>query len=134
MKNHINTIFTFDIQQVDFKAKGKVVKNLGYRRILQDTKTDTKKEDTLPDLKENSVYSSTLLTETKQTKPLPRYTEGTIIEAMENAGRTIEDKENKQILKETQGIGTEATRANIIETLKKIFCIARLKEQRFANC
>ena len=113
------TIFTFDIQQVDFKAKGKVVKNLGYRRILQDTKADTKKEDTLPDLKENSVYASTLLTETKQTKPLPRYTEGTIIEAMENAGRTIEDKENKQILKETQGIGTEATRANIIETLKK---------------
>lgn len=88
------------------------------------------------------MYASTLLTETKQTKPLPRYTEGTIIEAMENAGRTIEDKENKQILKETQGIGTEATRANIIETLKKknilflkkIFCIARLKEQHFANC
>ena len=70
------TIFTFDIQQVDFKAKGKVVKNLGYRRILQDTKTDTKKEDTLPDLKENSVYASTLLTETKQTKPLPRYNRG----------------------------------------------------------
>lgn len=38
------TIFTFDIQQVDFKAKGKVVKNLGYRRILQDTKADTKKK------------------------------------------------------------------------------------------
>src|SRR5699024_2097419 len=47
------------------------------------------------------------------------YTEGTLITAMKNVGGSSDNKENKDILKETEGIGTEATRANVIETLKK---------------
>src|SRR5699024_8298638 len=53
-----------------------------------------------------------------ETKPPRYYTEGTLLTAMKNAGNKL-DKENKDILKESEGIGTEATRASIIETLKK---------------
>ncbi|MDE0852883.1 MAG: DNA topoisomerase [Nevskia sp.] len=53
----------------------------------------------------------------KQTKPPPRYTEGTLLQAMKSVGAKIDDPALRKILKETSGIGTEATRASIIETL-----------------
>ncbi|MDH5181549.1 MAG: DNA topoisomerase III [Gammaproteobacteria bacterium] len=55
--------------------------------------------------------------ETKQTAPPVRYTEGTLIAAMKSIGKEISDPKLKQVLRETAGIGTEATRAGIIETL-----------------
>ncbi len=59
--------------------------------------------------------------ETKEgkTQPPNYYTEGTLLTAMKHVGRAMDDKDSKDILKETEGIGTEATRASIIETLKK---------------
>lgn len=54
-----------------------------------------------------------------QTKPPARFTEGTLIDAMANIHRFITDATAKAKLKETSGIGTEATRANVIETLFK---------------
>ena len=53
----------------------------------------------------------------KRTKPPGRFTDGTLIEAMSNIHKFVEDPEAKKTLKETSGIGTEATRAGIIETL-----------------
>jgi DNA topoisomerase-3 len=53
----------------------------------------------------------------KETKPPSRFTDGTLIEAMSNIHRFVEDPEAKKTLKETSGIGTEATRAGIIEIL-----------------
>ncbi|QFX96730.1 DNA topoisomerase 3 [Acidithiobacillus thiooxidans] len=55
----------------------------------------------------------------KQTKPPARFTDGTLIEAMSNIHKFVDDPEAKKKLKETSGLGTEATRANIIETLLK---------------
>lgn len=55
----------------------------------------------------------------KQTKPPSRFTDGTLIEAMSNIHKFVEDPDAKAKLKETSGIGTEATRANILETLLK---------------
>lgn len=55
--------------------------------------------------------------EAKLTKPPPRYTEGTLLQAMKSVGSKIDDPALRKILKETSGIGTEATRAAIIETL-----------------
>ncbi|HFJ5650512.1 TPA: DNA topoisomerase, partial [Enterococcus faecium] len=55
----------------------------------------------------------------KETKPPQPYTEGTLITAMKTAGKTVDSEEAQSILKEVEGIGTEATRANIIETLKQ---------------
>ncbi|SIO41344.1 DNA topoisomerase III [Halodesulfovibrio marinisediminis] len=57
--------------------------------------------------------------EMKQTKPPAKFTEGTLIAAMASIHRFIDDTEAKKTLKENEGIGTEATRAGIIETLKQ---------------
>jgi DNA topoisomerase-3 len=54
----------------------------------------------------------------KRTKPPPRFTEGTLLTAMETAGRLVEEKELSDAMRET-GLGTPATRAAIIETLLK---------------
>jgi len=55
----------------------------------------------------------------RQTQPPEHYTEGTLIAAMKNAARFVTDERLKQRLKENAGIGTEATRAGIIQTLMK---------------
>ena len=65
--------------------------------------------------------------EDKETRPPPRYNEGTLIEAMPNAWRFVDD-ELRERLKEAKGIGTPATRAEIIGVLKKqSFLIAQGK-------
>ena len=83
-----------------------------------------KKEDgdeqvlsSLPNLTEGEVLPlvDAEITEHK-TKPKPLYTEATLLSAMENAGKEVEDAESKKAMAEC-GIGTPATRANIIETL-----------------
>src|SRR5882762_10362657 len=57
--------------------------------------------------------------ENKETRPPPRYNEGTLIEAMQNAWRFVDDEVLRDRLKEAKGIGTPATRAEIISGLKK---------------
>src|SRR5258708_9222117 len=57
--------------------------------------------------------------ENKETRPPPRYNEGTLIEAMQNAWRFVDDGVLRERLKEAKGIGTPATRAEIIGGLKK---------------
>ena len=57
--------------------------------------------------------------EAKETKPPPRYNEGTLVEAMQNAWRFVEDPALRERLKEAKGIGTPATRAEIIKGLKR---------------
>ena len=65
---------------------------------------------------------------TKETQPPPRYNEGTLIEAMQNAWRFVEDAALRERLKEAKGIGTPATRAEIIHGLKaQDFLIAQGK-------
>ncbi len=65
---------------------------------------------------------------TRQTQPPPRFTEGTLVAAMKSVSRQVEDPAEKSILKATAGLGTEATRASIIETLLKRNLIARQKK------
>ncbi|MGH2087699.1 DNA topoisomerase [Aerococcus urinaeequi] len=62
-------------------------------------------------LKQNKAKQS-------ETKPPKPYTEGTLLTAMKNVGRTLEEENEQDILKETEGIGTETTRASIIENIK----------------
>ncbi|MGE4269178.1 MAG: DNA topoisomerase 3 [Acidithiobacillus sp.] len=65
----------------------------------------------------------------KQTKPPARFTDGSLIEAMSNIHKFVEDPEAKKKLKETSGLGTEATRANILETLLTRGFIERKSKQ-----
>ena len=99
--------------------------SLGWKAVQKNKATETeKKEDgdelvllSLPNLTEGEVLPlvDAEITEHK-TKPKPLYTEATLLSAMENAGKEIEDAESKKAMAEC-GIGTPATRANIIETL-----------------
>ena len=71
----------------------------------------------MPDFKEGENIRISSLKETEhKTKPKPLFTEATLLSAMENAGREIEDGEVRKAM-DGCGIGTPATRANIIETL-----------------
>ena len=69
--------------------------------------------------KDDAVSCVESKVELKQTKPPAKFTEGTLIAAMASIHRFIDDAEAKKTLKENEGIGTEATRAGIIETLKQ---------------
>ena len=99
--------------------------SLGWKAVQHSTGTNDEKskEDeeqtlsVLPNLIENDVLPllSSEITEHK-TKPKPLYTEATLLSAMENAGKEVSDAESKRAMAEC-GIGTPATRANIIETL-----------------
>ncbi|MFL2106519.1 DNA topoisomerase 3 [Desemzia sp. FAM 23988] len=105
-----------------FKTTGKVEKNLGWKqlyKIISKESKDSESEQFLPSVEAGELFRTDPFHKKGETKPPSYYTEGTLITAMKNVGRTIEDEDNKEILKETEGIGTEATRANIIETLKK---------------
>ena len=88
----------------------------------------------LPQLtKGQRVENQETKVESKQTKPPARFTEGTLIEAMKNVGKFVEDNFKnetlKKILKDSNGIGTEATRANILETLFKRDYLQRKSKQ-----
>ena len=99
--------------------------SLGWKAVQKGKEVEAeKKEDSdeqilssLPTLTEGEILPlvNADITEHK-TKPKPLYTEATLLSAMENAGKEVEDAESKKAMAEC-GIGTPATRANIIETL-----------------
>lgn len=101
--------------------------SLGWKAVQKEQVADAEKKEkknddeqvlpSLPNLTEGEVLPlvSAEITEHK-TKPKPLYTEATLLSAMENAGKEVEDAESKKAMAEC-GIGTPATRANIIETL-----------------
>ena len=102
----------------DFTVKGSVMKEAGWRAVFSEQETGEDEEiASLPPLQkgENLPISNVELLE-KQTKPKPLHTESSLLAAMENAGKELEDAELKASLKDA-GIGTPATRAAIIETL-----------------
>ena len=100
-----------------FTVKGAVMKTAGWRAVFSEQDTEDEDAATLPPLQEGQTlpFSGVDLLE-KQTKPKPLHTESSLLAAMENAGRELEDAELKASLKDA-GIGTPATRAAIIETL-----------------
>ncbi|MDA8093669.1 MAG: DNA topoisomerase 3 [Betaproteobacteria bacterium] len=100
-------------------AKGRRVLNPGWRALYGEAADDDEEGgESLPDMRAGDpVLGQGADVKALQTKPPARFTEGTLIDAMANIHRHIEDPAAKAKLKETSGIGTEATRANVIETL-----------------
>ena len=100
-----------------FTVKGAVMKTAGWRAVFSEQDTEDEDTATLPPLQEGQTLplSGVDLLE-KQTKSKPLHTESSLLAAMENAGKELEDAELKASLKDA-GIGTPATRAAIIETL-----------------
>ncbi|WP_417454489.1 DNA topoisomerase [Kiloniella sp.] len=105
---------------LDFKVTGNIPKEQGWKAVYTDVME--KKEDhagELPPIQNGDIaVLSPVITDTKKTKAPPRYNEGTLIDAMQNAWRFVENKDLKERLKEAKGIGTPATRAAVITGLK----------------
>ena len=119
------TTVTVEVEGVPFAVKGTVIKKTGWR-FIHNEDTDN---DRLPNWKEGQTLLVTGwgLAEGK-TKPLPIHTEATLLSEMESCGKGIDDEEVAQAIKEC-GIGTPATRANIIETLINREYMIRLNKQ-----
>lgn len=112
-----------------FRATGRVDRVAGWKLAYQEPEAEAGAEDgkpggaaveaqALPVLaKGDSVLVQGLDSVQRQTKPPPPYTEGTLIQAMKGIAKLVQDPKLKAILKDNAGIGTEATRAGIIETL-----------------
>ncbi|MBF0341288.1 MAG: DNA topoisomerase III [Magnetococcales bacterium] len=104
-----------------FRATGNVEIASGWKELMRrESKADEVEEEPClpPGLKKGEVVEIlTARVENKRTKPPNRHTEGSLILAMKNVGRMVEDPRFRQTLRETSGIGTEATRAGIIENL-----------------
>lgn len=99
---------------------GRVPMVTGWKAVIGEASSDEAVEDggALPPLKlGDPVLCNKAEVESKLTQPPSRYTEGTLIQAMKSIGRLVKDVRLRQVLKDTAGIGTEATRASIIETL-----------------
>jgi DNA topoisomerase-3 len=116
------TTVTLDVHGYLFRAAGRQPIELGWRAAFPDWQpADEKGEDAqlLPALRqgETAVLRDATV-EDKETRPPPRYNEGTLIEAMQNAWRFVADEALQERLKEAKGIGTPATRAEIIRGLK----------------
>lgn len=107
-----------------FKANGHIVIDQGYTVLYETFKK--KQEYPLPPLQVNMecpILDAKVLS--KMTEPPARYTDSTLLDAMFHAGRFVDDKQLQKILKDAEGIGTSATRAEIIEKLISIGMIAR---------
>jgi len=106
----------------EFRATGRIPLRLGWKSVYQavDPDAEAEAEQTLPTLcdGENAIMSNARV-EAKRTQPPPRYNEGTLVDAMQNAWRFVEDPALRERLKEAKGIGTPATRAEIIKGLKR---------------
>jgi len=117
------TTATLDVRGFAFRAAGRQPIDLGWRAAFPDWQPANEKgEDAqiLPALRDGETAQLENLTiEDKETRPPPRYNEGTLIEAMQNAWRFVDNEVLRERLKEAKGIGTPATRAEIIGGLKK---------------
>ena len=108
-----------------FKAQGKVIVTPGWRTVLDnknnaDSQQDDKGGDDkiLPPFTAGESVSHEPSLQKKTTQPPKPYNEGTLLRAMETAGRTVDDEELREAMKDN-GIGRPSTRAAIIETLFK---------------
>lgn len=126
---------TVKIDEETFTASGKVCTNLGYLEVLKSKSTEaksTEKEENVENESEESnltvlnnlkkgeqIIIKNFETKESETTPPSRYNSGSMILAMENAGKLIEDEELREQIKGA-GIGTSATRAEIIKKLEKI--------------
>ncbi len=120
-----------------FSAKGNFIKAAGWREVYESGYTDGEDEDeeqttfsqiSLPDVQKGETLPVTALTITEgKTKPPACFTEGTLIAAMENPVKYLKhkDKDVVKTLGETGGLGTVATRADIIEKLFNSFLMEK---------
>ncbi len=112
-----NTTRITRVEGEPFKTEGKILVAAGWLEVYGREGAGEKPDENLPRVTHGErVETVRVEIKTDETKPPARYNEGTILSAMEGAGKLVEDEELRDAMKE-KGLGTPATRASIIETL-----------------
>lgn len=103
-----------------WEVTGRRLADAGWTAFSKDEEDDRQEEESLPPVEQgDAVTCRTVESVKKKTSPPSRFSEGTLIEAMATVHRFVGDADAKATLKATKGIGTEATRAKVLETLKE---------------
>ena len=110
------TTVTGKVETVEFKATGKHILKKGWKEVWTCDTEKNESEIPLPAFMEGESGVHVPFVEEKWTTPPKYFTEATLLRAMETAGKTVENEELREVMKEN-GIGRPSTRANIIETL-----------------
>jgi DNA topoisomerase III len=111
----LQTTRTTKVGKHQFRTEGRVLTNPGWLAVYG--RTAQSEAENLPAIKpEENVNVVAVEAQRNQTKPPPRYTEATLLSAMEGAGKLVEDDELRAAM-EAKGLGTPATRAAVIEGL-----------------
>lgn len=130
----LQTTVTATVDKTEFKAVGKVIENAGWRSLFSGDSAESSGDDEriMPafTVGESGPHKPSL--QKKTTQPPKYYTEGTLLRAMESAGKTVDDEELREAMKEN-GIGRPSTRAAIIETLFKRRYIYRERKNIMAS-
>ncbi len=124
------TTLTTVVNGENFYSRGKVIKDLGWRAVTSSVAKDENHQDALPEQslthqqKGDQKQVKACKEIKSKTRPPSRYTEATLLTAMESPGKFIADEELRESMKGS-GLGTPATRAEIIEKLINTFYIER---------
>ena len=111
---------TLSIEGGTFVAQARNLQTAGWKELLGKEDEDENQEPLLPIVKKGQIlYCERGEVVSKKTQPPKPFTDATLLSAMTGIARFVQDKELKKILRETDGLGTEATRAGIIELLFK---------------
>ena len=132
-----NTTVLGKVDKLEFKATGKQIIEPGWRVIYADEATvkdpkEAAEERLMPTFVEGEKGPHSPVIHQGKTSPPKYYTEGTILRAMETAGRNVDDEELRELMKD-QGIGRPSTRANILETLFRRKYIERKRKNIVAT-
>lgn len=123
-----NVVIEMKIHSETFEIKGKRMKDMGWKAVYENGEKQEEKIQYIPEVKEGDRLPLVDLIITKgQTKPPAAFTEATLLSAMENPTSFLKDMNHGEavILKETGGLGTVATRADIIDKLFSSFLIEK---------
>ncbi|REB06113.1 type IA DNA topoisomerase [Sporosarcina sp. BI001-red] len=118
---YTETKVTTDVNGLPFFTTGKTEVDKGWKELFAAPPKKGKEADepALPLLVQHDAVQSEIGIKEGATQPPKPYTEGQLIAMMKTCGKLVEDQTETDILKEIEGLGTEATRSNIIETIKK---------------
>src|SRR5918993_477970 len=122
------TTVLMDVSGHEFRAVGRIPLKTGWKLVYGQNEPEDRGQvgddgdagQVLPPLADGEIARlSGARVEEKRTQAPPRYNEGTLIDAMQNAWRFVDDPVQRERLKDAKGVGTPATRAAIIEGLKR---------------
>ncbi|WP_153733305.1 type IA DNA topoisomerase [Sporosarcina obsidiansis] len=116
---YTETKVTTDVNGLPFFTTGKTERDKGWKELFSTSKKKDTEDPALPPLERDETVQSEIAIKEGATQPPKPYTEGQLIAMMKTCGKLVEDQSETDILKEIEGLGTEATRSGIIETIKK---------------